>query len=344
VLKVKKSKDRAAPDAALPYSKKTPLLLFLFFTISSLFLSFFLYQTKQPSESKPLIFYSNELGDDLKLTFLQAIRSAKKSIFLIIYGLTDKDIIDTLNKKINQGIEVRIFYDIHGSKYLKEKLPASHIFPIKSKGIMHKKVLVIDDETVFLGSANLTETSLRLHDNLVIGCHSKPLSQFLQQSIETKCELLIADRQVEVWSLPQKKNEALTRVISSIDMAYENIKISMFTLTCEKILEALLKAKNRGVVVEVAIDYYSAKGASKHATKYLKENNIIVMEGSPGKLLHHKWCLIDRECLILGSTNWTNAAFSKNDDCLIFIKKPKLAEINLINEIWQSFKNNYKKQ
>ncbi|MBM3208493.1 MAG: hypothetical protein FJZ57_07860, partial [Chlamydiae bacterium] len=117
MLKVKKSKDRAAPDAALPYSKKTPLLLFLFFTISSLFLSFFLYQTKQPSESKPLIFYSNELGDDLKLTFLQAIRSAKKSIFLIIYGLTDKDIIDTLNKKINQGIEVRIFYDIHGSKY-----------------------------------------------------------------------------------------------------------------------------------------------------------------------------------------------------------------------------------
>jgi phosphatidylserine/phosphatidylglycerophosphate/cardiolipin synthase-like enzyme len=81
--------------------------------------------------------------------------------------------ITALSNKIAEGIDVRIFYDENGCKRLKEKIQSANIFPVTSPGIMHKKVLIIDDTLVFLASANLTETSLRLHDNLVIGCYSK---------------------------------------------------------------------------------------------------------------------------------------------------------------------------
>jgi phosphatidylserine/phosphatidylglycerophosphate/cardiolipin synthase-like enzyme len=227
---------------------------------------------------------------------------------------------------------------VHGSKRLKEKIDIANVFPLTSPGIMHKKVLIIDDKLVFLGSANLTETSLRLHDNLVIGCYSEELSYFLQQSARPYHKMNLGGKNIEVWSLPQKHKGALSRVIQELKLAKESIKISMFTFTCEKILQTLIEAKKRGIGVEVAIDYYSARGASKNAIDYLRSHHIPIIEGNQGKLLHHKWCLIDEQTLILGSTNWTNAAFSKNDDCIIFIKNLNKKDISSINNIWNKHK------
>lgn len=45
----------------------------------------------------------------------------------------------------------------------------------------------------------------------------------------------------------------------------------------------------------------------------------------PGDLLHHKFAIVDRTTVILGSHNWTKAANQKNDETLMVIENPTIA-------------------
>ena len=264
------------------------------------------------------------------------MQKAKSSLFLIIYGLTDIDIIKTLQSKIQEGVVVRIFFDPGGSKGIEAHFPPSIAFPIKSIGLMHKKILVIDKKQILLGSANLTETSLRLHANLLIGCYHKGLAYFLESSLENSYSFQVGHQQIELFSLPEPEQKALFQVLKELAKAEKSIKICMFTFTHEKLYQALLDARSRGVSVDIAIDYYSARGASKNIIKNLYNEGITPYIGPAGKLLHHKWCLIDNTTLILGSTNWTGSAFKKNDEVLIVIPSLSPKQSSFMQKIWQS--------
>ena len=136
---------------------------------------------KIPTEKTPLLFYSNQTRQDLKRVFSRSINTAGSSLFLKIYGLTDRTIIDLLSKKAKEGVQTTIFYDPTASPNLSElSSPSLQAAPLKTKGLMHKKILVIDNRLVFLGSANLTSHSLKMHDNLLLGFYSKELAEFLQ--------------------------------------------------------------------------------------------------------------------------------------------------------------------
>lgn len=337
MLKARKSNDRAAFTAALFFFFRKYLPL-LFFVIASIFFTWIAYASTHPSlpcKNHPLTLYSNQCKDDLKLVFLRAIQSAKSSIFIIIYGLTDKEVIDALKAKAAEGIVVKIFYDPSGSKHLEDQLPGLAL-PLKSSGLMHKKILVIDHKKVLLGSANLTETSLSMHDNLVLGLYHKGLGSFFEKSLLDNYRFDIKGQPIELWSLPEPQKKALDRILSEINSAKTSLRICMFTFTNKDILQALLNAKARGVKIEVAFDYYSARGSSKETLDALKVGGVDTYTSKGGKLLHHKWCLIDSNTLILGSTNWTGAAFSKNDDCMIFLHDLTPPQKKVMEKIWNT--------
>ena len=332
MLKAKRSNNKAAYIAALFFYLRRSFILFLFIAILSFFVWVAIKSTHPclPSEKRPLILYSNQCKDDLKLVYLRAIESANSSLFLVIYGLTAPDIIKALQKKIEEGIVVRVFYDTGGSKGIESHLPKEVAFPIKSSGLMHKKI------RVFMGSANLTESSLHMHDNLVLGCYHKGLSTFLQTSLDPSYQFTIQGQDLELWSLPEQEKKAIGRILDEINKAKNSLRVCMFTFTSKEIANALLEAKKRGVKIEVAFDFYSARGASKQNLETLQKENIATFTSKGGKLLHHKWCLIDEKTLILGSTNWTGSAFSKNDDCLIFLEGLLPQQIQMMETIWNT--------
>ncbi|MCX6990256.1 MAG: phospholipase D-like domain-containing protein [Chlamydiae bacterium] len=245
-------------------------------------------------------------------------------------------IVRALQKKIEEGSVVRVFYDTGGSKGIERQLPKEVAFPIKSTGLMHKKIVAVDEMSVFMGSANLTESSLHMHDNLVLGCYHKGLSTFLQTSLDPSYQFTIEGQDLELWSLPEQEKKALGRILNEINNAKHSIRVCMFTFTSKEIAAALLQAKKRGVKVEVAFDFYSARGASKQNLETLQKENIATFTSNGGKLLHHKWCMIDEKNLILGSTNWTGSAFSKNDDCLIFLQGLLPNQIQMMETIWNT--------
>ena len=164
------------------------LLLNLSFIACLFFVAWFvnqaLHHTHPPVLSGPPRLYSNQTRDDLRLYFTKSIDSAKKSVVFSIYTMTDPAIIAALKRKAREGVPVTVITDADTAAGLKEKLgPQIKIELRFLKGIMHRKILSVDGTEVWIGSANMTTESLRMHGNLVIGLADPQMAHYIEENI-----------------------------------------------------------------------------------------------------------------------------------------------------------------
>jgi phosphatidylserine/phosphatidylglycerophosphate/cardiolipin synthase-like enzyme len=311
-------------------AKSSKLLLSL---ISLAALYFFLIRAalnpSLPSPKDPIIFYSNQQRDDFRLVLHKAFSLAQSSIAITMYAITDEELLKRLYQKAKNGISVQIWHDHKsGSTPILTPILAT---PVKAKGLMHRKIITTDDTYVFLGSANMTTSSLVLHDNLSVGFYHPPLAHFLKTPTASYFDFNLENQSCRLWMLPDLK--ALDYLADQLDQAKDSIFVAMFTLTHPKLLQALANAQERGVQVTISVDHYAARGASRKAVKFLQQQKIPVTFSQGLQLLHHKWAYIDRSQVILGSTNWTKAAFTKNQDCLIFLNSLTASQQKLFDHL-----------
>ncbi len=109
-----------------------------------------------------------------------------------------------------------------------------------------------------------------------------------------------------------------------------------------QLISALIKAKERGVDVKVILDQninFESESSEDAATsnknqkayELLRKNNIPVFFDTSDTYTHSKAIVIDNETVILGSTNWSKAALTRNNESNILIHSKELAQ-NLIDE------------
>lgn len=294
-----------------------------------------------PSGNEPPILYSNQCDDDLRGLYVQAINEAKDSIFLRIYSLTDSRIIRALREKADSGVKIVVIHDgstpPFGFKKLGRKV---HCMEGTCKGLMHQKILIVDKEKIWLGSANFTTQSLRMDGNLVIGLSAPALAESIIKRSENHLrEFIIAGQRIEYWSLPEDKEEGLERLISLIDTAQKTIRVAMFTWTHPDLTDAIIRAHKRKVRVEVVMDAGQAQGVSEKWFKALKKAHVSVKMNETSDLLHHKFAYIDGKLLVNGSANWTKAAFSKNDDCFLILHDLNEQQVKKMEKLWHAIRS-----
>lgn len=306
----------------------------LFWVLGSaaLLLAFYACRIVLPSPKDPLLFYSNQTRHNIHSTFSKAIAKAQESVYLSFYGISDAKMISLLGKKEKEGLALRIEYDPSASSLLKNQLQSA--LPIKTKGLMHRKIAVLDHSTVFLGSANFTTTSLNHHANLILGFYHPPLAHYLERPFSNEFQFKTGATEGHLFLLPDPSRKSFFHLLSSIEKASDSIQVAMFTLTHPTLVEALIAAKKRGVNVSVAIDYYTARGASKKSVDKLLKEGINCYYSQGKELLHYKWALIDGSCFIMGSANWTTAAFNRNQDFLLFLNPLSSKHKQFIDKLW----------
>lgn len=332
---------RPPPPQKIPEQKKPrplPLLPVVAFCIWFVWTSL---NPTLPTPSEPPRLYSNQCQQDLTLTFLEAIKKTKNSIYLVMFGLSDPAVLGALNQQIQKQIPTTIYYDGAGSPNLRKMLPGGDIHPIRMSGLMHQKILIIDEEMVFLGSANMTTPSLRMHDNLVVGLSNKKIAKFLKERAPHSSghlRTLVGGQDVDLWLLPDPRGHVLTDLKKKIRAASRSIKIALFTFTHPSLLEELIAAKKRGVDITIVVDMHSGLGASAKMVAALKKEGIQILLSQGVQLLHHKFVYIDNQTLITGSANWTKAAFIKNSDCLIILHNLSDEQRLFMNRLWRRIK------
>ncbi|WP_194848038.1 phospholipase D-like domain-containing protein [Candidatus Neptunochlamydia vexilliferae] len=272
-----------------------------------------------PTEKTPFHLYSTDKRDDLKKTLLSALKRAKHSITLHTYALTDQAVLSLLKKKGEKGMLVHLYYHKKASPELETlEWKNVHFHPIKGRGLMHEKIWIIDQKTLFLGSANLTTSSLKMHDNLMVGLYAPALAEALSQKRVEERVLEVGGRSLHYFSLPSQKG--LEALLEALDQGEREVSAALFTFTHPLLVKKLIELHERGVKVSLTLDRTTSHGASKKALEALEEAGIRVKISSGLQLCHHKWAQIDQKILIIGSANWTAAAFEKNRDFILIIK------------------------
>ncbi len=306
-----------------------------FGTIALLTLVFFFQEERSSTPTTPVQLYASICNDDLRTAFLSAIARAHSSLDVTIYSLTDPKIIEALNRQAAAGIEVRIRHDPSTSQFGFHSL--SHLVncsPLKVSGLMHQKILIVDDKEVWIGSANWTTSSLKLHDNLVTSLQSREFARTLLASKEHH-HFSLAGQRFEYWDFPRDRKPGYERLHQLLRGAEKSIRVAMYTWTHLGLADALIAAKERGVEVEVILDRGQAKGVGKKVTAALESAGIKLWVSGGGRLLHHKFAWIDEKILINGSANWTQSAFSRNRDCFLVLHDLTEDQLKKIERTWR---------
>lgn len=296
-----------------------------------------------PEQQIPICLYSNQADGNLRNTFTQAILEANSSIYCLIYSLNDEEIISALKKKAASGVQVVVVADPVATQDGQKKLGTSVEFvPRRQKGLMHNKLLAIDNKVSFLGSANFTRDSLSTHANLVMGIESEQIAQAISDkavSLRDKgkkiepLKIQAGEQCLELSFLPDDP-KALDKVLTCLKAAQKTIKVAMFTFTHPDLIEALVAAHKRGVDVQVVIDSDSSRKTSSKAYTRFKNEKMQVFASRRDGLLHEKVAIIDDSTLIMGSANWTRAAFSQNSENIAILRNLTPVQQKILALFW----------
>jgi len=218
--------------------------------------------------------------------------------------------------------------------------------------IMHHKFFVIDEEHVWTGSANISDSGTGGYNaNAVLIIHSAKvarayLNEFEQvwnrehstcnKTPEAPAEFVLGDSELVVMFSPQDRT-VYRGVSTLIARARHRINVGVFFLTSKQLAADLIAAHQRGVKVRVIVDATAAKnGYTKH--EILREAGILVKIENWGGKMHMKSASIDGEVLIGGSMNWTSAGEWTNDENSLLIRSARLAAQfdDYYDRIWDS--------
>jgi phosphatidylserine/phosphatidylglycerophosphate/cardiolipin synthase-like enzyme len=163
----------------------------------------------------------------------------------------------------------------------------------------------------------------------------------LQQAVDayqsTNSTTLPAAGTIEVAFSPNEGSERL--VVKVIDSAKSELDLLSYSFTSVPVVEALVRARHRGVTVRLVAD---AKDNLK-ADKARAALGALVNAGADVRTIrvypihHDKVIIADRQSVELGSFNYSDAAAHKNsENVLVNWGNPKLAEVYL-----KHFERNY---
>ncbi len=132
--------------------------------------------------------------DSCELFFLEAIRSARKRIWIASpYFAPDEQIVAALELARLRDVEVRILLPEKGQK-LMVHLAGFGYYPMAERvgiqiyryepGFLHQKVLLVDDALAAVGTANLDNRSFRLNFELSIVIWNRKFAQVIETMLQ----------------------------------------------------------------------------------------------------------------------------------------------------------------
>ena len=166
------------------------------------------------------------------------------------------------------------------------------------------------------------------------------------------CSQNILALQAEVENIPP--DQYFQTTLNELTQAKESIYVVMYLASFDptepnsqvsQLLKGLVDAKNRGVQVKVILDQNLDftdepgpneiyKNKNQATFEYLRSNDIKVFYDTAETYTHAKAIVIDHETSILGSTNWSKAALTKNNEVNTIIHSKEFSQ-NLINQFDQ---------
>lgn len=118
----------------------------------------------------------------------------------------------------------------------------------------------------------------------------------------------------------------LNFIEAAIAKARDTILVHAYGFTSSTVAEALIKAHERGVSVQILVDRSQLTAKSTKVHRVAEKGILVLIDGVPG-IAHNKVMIIDDGYVLTGSFNWTDAAEKRNAENLLLVKDKNLNKI-----------------
>ncbi len=298
----------------------------------------------------------------------QAILGATKSIYWELYVFVDDEaggpFFEVLENKAREGVDVKLTIDSLGSFWLSKKRVES----LKMAGVdlrffherknryrgwwkrlwarTHRKILIIDEETGFIGGVNIDKkmrdwldvqvkiigTPVRsllrafAKNYLICGGEKSKVKHLLKYRFRTDQEKLrfVYDEPHKSHSRARKKyTEALRRAKKRV------IFFSPYYFPDRKFLHALWQAKKRGIRIDLLIPFRADVKILAYANYFwfalMRKMGVNIIFSS--KMMHGKGVIVDDEWAMVGSSNLEQTSFYNNYEANLHLRDKRLVDI-----------------
>lgn len=121
-------------------------------------------------------------------------------------------------------------------------------------------------------------------------------------------------RRAEVCFSPG--DACVQRIRGLFQQARVSADVCVFTITDDRLSDAILDAHSRGVAVRILTDNDKAIDAGSDIARF-SNAGIATRIDATEYHMHHKFAIFDRRTLITGSYNWTRSAAEYNEENLL---------------------------
>lgn len=129
------------------------------------------------------------------------------------------------------------------------------------------------------------------------------------------------------WAFTQAKQQPERLLIGVIDGAKTSLDIAIYSLTKPDIVDAIKRAKKRGVAVRLITDRIQSSGKTQaEALKLLGSAGIPMKQNKHAGLMHLKVTIADGKVATTGSFNYSKNASTDNDEVLIVLRNRDVAQ------------------
>lgn len=281
--------------------------------------------------------------------FTSLANHATTSIDIALYDFNRPSVRDALIAAKQRGLAVRVVGDNDDSvdpayqpTYNAVQAAGIPVVNDTKSSLMHNKFAVFDNQVTWTGSVNFSDTGFTLNGENAIVITSTLLADIYHTEFNelfggkfsndktdnTVHNLTIGTTPVEVAFAPT--DGVQQRIINAITTANTSVQVTMFTFTNQTIAQTLIAAKQRGVTVEVILDRLAAGTQFSQRDPLCAAGITVRVEDWDGKL-HDKYTVVDASTtsdplILTGSTNWTGNAVSANDENMLIVHDPDLAQ------------------
>lgn len=130
--------------------------------------------------------------------------------------------------------------------------------------------------------------------------------------------------------------DCLNAILDSLNNAEYSIKICVFTISDDRISEAIIRAHQKGIQIKLLTDNEKLfdKGSD---IRQLAAAGIETRVDVTQNHMHHKFAIIDNEVLLTGSYNWTRSAASFNHENLLVTNQRDIVTTYLaeFDRLWE---------
>lgn len=274
------------------------------------------------------------------------IDEAQSTLDVAAFELDNVVIVDALVRATKRGVRVRLVtetdYRHESGPTELERHGVTVVDDRRSGSLMHNKFVVFDGRAVWTGSMNFTENCAYKNNN-----HGVYVAdEHLAASYATKFAWMYERKKFggapdTSATIPYPKVELTDgtpvevyfsthdrparHVLRRLETAKRSIHFLAFSFTDDAIGSEMLTAAKDGLDVSGVFEKSQSTNSHSEYARLKAAGLPVFLDGNP-RNMHHKVIVIDGSTVLCGSFNFSKSADESNDENLLVIRNPAVAE------------------